>query len=220
MGGGSGDLAYGGGGGFGAAGGGGGYQQPPQQHQQQQHQQQQQQLQQQLLLAQQQQQQQSQQAQGGSASAASSSSAAATYTHRGLVRAQLQQQAALLGHRDRYPIRPGPAFVFPCTDETLDECLGRGLFHLPAGGALEAAAREAVVPGATLFLASVGGPEGGLALHGVFEAVGAVGFNLERTSCSTLFPLQVRCGERAGAAFGGAGTYTGTLAHTHTHSYV
>ena len=31
-----------------------------------------------------------------------------------------------------WPTMPGPGFIFGCSSDTMDECLGRGLFGLPA----------------------------------------------------------------------------------------
>ncbi|EWM27410.1 Zinc finger, CCCH-type [Nannochloropsis gaditana] len=87
-----------------------------------------------------------------------------------------------------FPVFSGQGFIFPCTEETLDECLGRGLFSLPAGGALETYAKEVVLPGSTLFLANATDRT----LFGIFEAASPVAYNLERTSTSTMYPLQVR----------------------------
>ena len=31
-----------------------------------------------------------------------------------------------------WPTMPGPGFIFGCNSQTMDECLGRGIFGLPA----------------------------------------------------------------------------------------
>jgi len=91
-----------------------------------------------------------------------------------------------------WPTMPGPGFVFGCSQETMDECLGRGVFGLPAS--MKAAA-AIIQPGCTIFLFNVTDR----LFFGVFEALTAAAMNLEPTAfsknpnaTSSPFPIQIR----------------------------
>lgn len=91
-----------------------------------------------------------------------------------------------------WPTMPGPGFVFGCSQETMDECLGRGVFGLPAS--MKAAA-AIIKPGCSVFLFNVTDR----LFFGVFEALTSAAMNLEPTAfsknpnaTSSPFPLQVR----------------------------
>lgn len=91
-----------------------------------------------------------------------------------------------------WPVLPGPGFIFGCSSDTMDECLGRGLFGLPAH--MKAAAQW-IVPGSTLFLFNVTDR----LLFGIFEALTPAVMNLEPTAFSknpnakeSPFPVQIR----------------------------
>ena len=91
-----------------------------------------------------------------------------------------------------WPTLPGPGFVFGCSAETMDECLGRGIFGLPTH-MLSAAA--SIVPGSTIFLFNVTDR----LLFGVFEALTPALQNIEPTAfsknpnaTSSPFPVQIR----------------------------
>jgi len=94
--------------------------------------------------------------------------------------------------RPVWPIAPGPAFIFGCNSQTMDECLGRGIFGLPAH--MKRAA-SSIRPGSTVFLFNVTDR----LLFGTFEAVTAAEMNVEPTAfsknpaaTSSPFPVQVR----------------------------
>jgi cleavage and polyadenylation specificity factor subunit 4 len=72
-----------------------------------------------------------------------------------------QEEAEAAG----WPIVPGPGFIFGCSSDTMDECLGRGLFGLPAH--MKMAAANSIVPGSTIFLFNVTDR----LLFGIFEAL-------------------------------------------------
>lgn len=91
-----------------------------------------------------------------------------------------------------WPVLPGPGFIFGCSSDTMDECLGRGLFGLPAH--MKAAAQW-IVPGSTVFLFNVTDR----LLFGIFEALTPAAMNLEPTAFSknpnakeSPFPVQIR----------------------------
>ena len=92
-----------------------------------------------------------------------------------------------------WPVVPGPGFIFGCSSDTMDECLGRGIFGLPAH--MKAAAAAAIVPGTTIFLFNVTDR----LLFGVFEALTPSRLNIEPAAfsknpnaTSSPFPVQVR----------------------------
>ncbi|KAL3937563.1 MAG: hypothetical protein SGBAC_007355 [Bacillariaceae sp.] len=91
-----------------------------------------------------------------------------------------------------WPCMPGPGFIFGCSADTMDECLGRGLFGLPAH--MKAAASQ-IVPGSTIFLFNVTDR----LLFGIFEACTTAQLNLVPTAfsknpkaTSSPFPVQIR----------------------------
>lgn len=91
-----------------------------------------------------------------------------------------------------WPVLPGPGFIFGCSSDTMDECLGRGLLGLPAH--MKAAAQW-IVPGSTVFLFNVTDR----LLFGIFEALTPAAMNLEPTAFSknpnakeSPFPVQIR----------------------------
>lgn len=91
-----------------------------------------------------------------------------------------------------WPALPGPGFIFGCSSDTMDECLGRGLLGLPAH--MKSAAQW-IVPGSTVFLFNVTDR----LLFGIFEAVTPAAMNLEPTAFSknpkakeSPFPVQIR----------------------------
>ena len=91
-----------------------------------------------------------------------------------------------------WPVMPGPGFIFGCSSDTMDECLGRGIFGLPAH--MKAAAKW-MTPGSTVFLFNVTDR----LLFGIFEALTPAGMNYEATAfsknpkaTSSPFPVQIR----------------------------
>ena len=91
-----------------------------------------------------------------------------------------------------WPVMPGPGFIFGCSSDTMDECLGRGIFGLPAH--MKSAA-SCIVPGSTIFLFNVTDR----LLFGIFEALTPAAMNIEPSSfsknpkaTSSPFPVQVR----------------------------
>jgi cleavage and polyadenylation specificity factor subunit 4 len=91
-----------------------------------------------------------------------------------------------------WPTMPGPGFIFGCSSDTMDECLGRGLFGLPAH---MSASASAIVPGATIFLFNVTDR----LLFGIFEALTPAMMNIEASAFSknpkatvSPFPVQIR----------------------------
>jgi hypothetical protein len=54
-----------------------------------------------------------------------------------------------------WPTTPGPGFIFGCSSDTTEECLGRGILGLPVHMRTVAAS---IAPGATIFLFNVTGP--------------------------------------------------------------
>uniref|UniRef100_A0A7R9ZN23 DCD domain-containing protein n=1 Tax=Craspedostauros australis TaxID=1486917 RepID=A0A7R9ZN23_9STRA len=93
---------------------------------------------------------------------------------------------------ESWPVMPGPGFIFGCSSDTMDECLGRGLFGLPAH--MKASA-SSIVPGSTIFLFNVTDR----LLFGIFEARTPAIMNMEPTAfsknpkaTSSPFPVQIR----------------------------
>jgi cleavage and polyadenylation specificity factor subunit 4 len=91
-----------------------------------------------------------------------------------------------------WPVLPGPGFIFGCSSDTMDECLGRGLLGLPSHMKVAA---QWVVPGSTIFLFNVTDR----LLFGIFEALTPATMNLEPTAFSknpnakeSPFPVQIR----------------------------
>jgi cleavage and polyadenylation specificity factor subunit 4 len=91
-----------------------------------------------------------------------------------------------------WPTTPGPGFIFGCSADTMDECLGRGLLGLPAH--MKAAA-SSIIPGSTIFLFNVTDR----LLFGIFEALTPAIMNIEPTAfsknpkaTSSPFPVQIR----------------------------
>lgn len=91
-----------------------------------------------------------------------------------------------------WPVQPGPGFIFGCSSDTMDECLGRGLFGLPAH--MKAAA-AVIRPGATIFLFNVTDR----LLFGIFEALTPAAMNIvpvayskNPKATSSPFPVQIR----------------------------
>jgi len=91
-----------------------------------------------------------------------------------------------------WPVLPYPGFIFGCSSDTMDECLGRGIFGLPMH--MKGAAQW-IVPGASVFLFNVTDR----LLFGVFEALSPARVNIEKTAFSknpkattSPFPIQVR----------------------------
>lgn len=92
-----------------------------------------------------------------------------------------------------WPIAPGPGFIFGCSSDTMDECLGRGLFGLPSH--MKSAASAHIVPGSTIFLFNVTDR----LLFGIFEAltpaimdIVPTAFSKNPKATSSPFPVQVR----------------------------
>lgn len=91
-----------------------------------------------------------------------------------------------------WPVLPGPGFIFGCSSDTMDECLGRGVLGLPAH--MKAAAQW-IIPGSSVFLFNVTDR----LLFGIFEALTPAAVNIEPTAfsknpkaTSSPFPIQVR----------------------------
>jgi hypothetical protein len=76
-----------------------------------------------------------------------------------------QEEEAAAAAEVGWPIVPGPGFIFGCSSDTMDECLGRGIFGLPAH--MKMAAANSIVPGSTIFLFNVTDR----LLFGIFEAL-------------------------------------------------
>jgi cleavage and polyadenylation specificity factor subunit 4 len=92
-----------------------------------------------------------------------------------------------------WPVAPGPGFIFGCSAETMDECLGRGILGLPAH--MQLAAQATIVPGTTIFLFNLSDR----LLFGIFEAVTPAIMNIIPTAFSknpnaksSPFPVQIR----------------------------
>lgn len=95
-------------------------------------------------------------------------------------------------HQVPWPVMPGPGFIFGCSSDTMDECLGRGIFGLPAH--MKAAAQW-IVPGSCIFLFNVTDR----LLFGIFECLTPAIMNMEPTAfsknpkaTSSPFPVQIR----------------------------
>jgi hypothetical protein len=91
-----------------------------------------------------------------------------------------------------WPVLPGPGFIFGCSSDTMDECLGRGIFGMPAH--MKASAQW-IVPGSSVFLFNVTDR----LLFGIFEALTPAAINIEPTAfsknpkaTSSPFPIQIR----------------------------
>ena len=91
-----------------------------------------------------------------------------------------------------WPVMPGPGFIFGCSSDTMDECLGRGILGMPMH--MKAAAQW-IVPGSSVFLFNVTDR----LLFGIFEALAPASVNIEPTAfsknpkaTSSPFPVQVR----------------------------
>eukprot|EP00978_Attheya_sp_CCMP212_P009420 scaffold22306_cov55-Attheya_sp.AAC.2 len=91
-----------------------------------------------------------------------------------------------------WPTTPGPGFIFGCNSQTMDECLGRGIFGLPAH--MKRAA-SGIAPGSTIFLFNVTDR----LMFGIFEALTPCTMNIDPTAfsknpkaTSSPFPLQIR----------------------------
>jgi hypothetical protein len=91
-----------------------------------------------------------------------------------------------------WPVLPGPGFIFGCSSDTMDECLGKGILGMPAH--MKAAA-QFIVPGSSVFLFNVTDR----LLFGVFEALTPAAMNIEPTAfsknpkaTSSPFPVQIR----------------------------
>lgn len=91
-----------------------------------------------------------------------------------------------------WPTMPGPGFIFGCNSQTMDECMGRGIFGLPSH--MKHAA-SAIQPGASIFLFNVTDH----LLFGIFEALTPATMNIEPrafskspNSTSSPFPVQIR----------------------------
>jgi hypothetical protein len=91
-----------------------------------------------------------------------------------------------------WPVFPGPGYIFGCSEDTMDECLGRGIFGLPAHMKSSA---KCIQPGATIFLFNVTDR----LLFGIFEALTPATLNIEPTAfsknpkaTSSPFPVQIR----------------------------
>jgi cleavage and polyadenylation specificity factor subunit 4 len=91
-----------------------------------------------------------------------------------------------------WPVLPGPGFIFGCSSDTMDECLGRGILGMPAH--MKAAAQW-IVPGSSVFLFNVTDR----LLFGIFEALTPAAMNIEPTAfsknpkaTSSPFPVQIR----------------------------
>ena len=91
-----------------------------------------------------------------------------------------------------WPIMPGPGYIFGCSSDTMDECLGLGIFGLPAH--MQASA-SGIDVGTTIFLFNVTDR----LLFGIFEALTPAIMNISPTAFSknpkattSPFPVQVR----------------------------
>ncbi len=91
-----------------------------------------------------------------------------------------------------WPVMPGPGFIFGCNSQTMDECLGRGIFGLPAHMKHSA---SGIRRGSSIFLFNV---TDGL-LFGIFEALSSATTNIEPQAfsknpkaTSSPLPIQIR----------------------------
>lgn len=92
-----------------------------------------------------------------------------------------------------WPVSPQPGFIFGCSSDTMDECLGRGMFGMPKD--MWASAQHTIAPGSTIFLFNVTDR----LLFGIFEALTPALLNIEPkafsknpNATSSPFPVQVR----------------------------
>ena len=99
---------------------------------------------------------------------------------------------APLPHDVVWPVSPKPGFIFGCDNNTMDECLGRGIFGLPAH--MKRAASD-IGPGSPIFLFNVTER----LLFGVFEALTPATINIDPAAFSknpkaqsSPFPVQIR----------------------------
>lgn len=90
-----------------------------------------------------------------------------------------------------WPTMPGPGFIFGCNSETMDECLGRGLFGLPAHMRITA---TGIRPGSSIFLYNVSEK----LIFGIFESLTVAQMNMEPKAFSknpkaqtSPFPVQI-----------------------------
>lgn len=91
-----------------------------------------------------------------------------------------------------WPVMPGPGYIFGCSSDTMDECLGRGIFGVPAHMASTAAV---IAPGSAIFLFNVTDR----LVFGIFEALTPATTNIEPSAfsrnpnaTSSPFPVQIR----------------------------
>ena len=91
-----------------------------------------------------------------------------------------------------WPTMPSPGFIFGCNSQTMDECLGRGLFGLPAH--MKAAA-AGIRPGSSIFLYNVSEK----LFFGIFESLTSARMNIDPRAFSknpnattSPFPVQIR----------------------------
>ena len=91
-----------------------------------------------------------------------------------------------------WPTIPGPGFIFGCNSQTMDECLGRGLFGLPAHMKITT---ERIRPGSSIFLYNVSEK----LIFGVFESLTTAQMNINPKAFSknpkaqsSPFPVQIR----------------------------
>lgn len=91
-----------------------------------------------------------------------------------------------------WPTMPGPGFIFGCNSQTMDECLGRGIFGLPLHMKILA---SVIQPGSAIFLYNVTDH----LLFGIFEAMTSAVMNIEPRAfsknpkaISSPFPVQIR----------------------------
>lgn len=91
-----------------------------------------------------------------------------------------------------WPTMPTPGFIFGCTSQTMDECLGRGIMGLPSH--MKNAA-ECISPGSTIFLYNITDK----LLFGIFEALTTPimnivpnAFSKNSKALASPFPLQIR----------------------------
>ena len=91
-----------------------------------------------------------------------------------------------------WPTIPGPGFIFGCNSQTMDECLGRGLFGLPAHMKITA---MGIRPGSSIFLYNVSEK----LIFGIFESLTTAEMNINPKAFSknpkaqtSPFPVQIR----------------------------
>jgi cleavage and polyadenylation specificity factor subunit 4 len=103
----------------------------------------------------------------------------------------MELRAPLTDDEISWPIMPGPGYIFGCSSDTMDECLGLGIFGLPAH--MKASA-SGIDVGTTIFLFNVTDR----LLFGIFEALTPATMNISPTAfsknpkaTSSPFPVQV-----------------------------